>query len=194
LVAVADYILNNKRGAVVSNLSSSRALGDVAEKHGCTYHASAVGEVNVVAEMKRTQAVIGGEGNGGIIFPALHYGRDALVGIALFLSHLATFGGKISQLRKTYPNYHMVKDKLELSAEKLLHCLEQLKVHAFQNNYEINTTDGIKISYESEQKWIHIRPSNTEPIVRLYTEAPTLTEARALVDEYKTLLSSFIDV
>jgi len=193
LVAVADYILKNKRGAVVSNLSSTRALLDVAEKHGCSYFASAVGEVNVVSEMKRTQAVIGGEGNGGIIFPTLHYGRDALVGIALFLSHLATVGGKVSQLRKNYPTYHMVKDKLVLSAEKLSHCLSQLTVHAFQNNYAVNTTDGVKISFDDERKWIHIRPSNTEPIVRMYTEAPTLTDAQALVDKYKSLLSSFND-
>lgn len=192
LVAVADYILKNKRGAVVSNLSSSRALADIAEKHGCSYFSSVVGEVNVIAEMKRTQAVIGGEGNGGIIFPTLHYGRDALVGIGLFLSHLASFKGKASHLRNHYPTYHMVKDKLVLSADKLTQCLNRLKIHAFQNNYSIKTIDGIKIIYENDRKWIHIRPSNTEPIVRLYTEAPTLTDAQSLVDEYKELLASFL--
>lgn len=169
LVAVADYVLSHKKGNTVSNLSSSRALRDVTLKHGGEYSASAVGEVHVVEKMKATKAVIGGEGNGGIIVPELHYGRDALVGIALFISHLATCGKqKISTLRKTYPDYQMAKTKIErtpeIDLEKIFVALKE-KYHREQ----INTEDGLKIDFE--QGWVHLRPSNTEPIIRVYSES-----------------------
>ncbi len=168
LVAVADYILQNKKGNTVSNMSSTRALRDVTEKHGGTYTSSAVGEVNVVAKMKATNAVIGGEGNGGIIVPELHYGRDALIGIALFLSHLAKEKKTVQQLRKTYPDYFMSKNKIELTPgfdlEKIFsHLKEKYK------NHSINTEDGLKIDFESD--WVHLRSSNTEPIIRIYAES-----------------------
>ncbi|MBL7829104.1 MAG: phosphoglucosamine mutase [Saprospiraceae bacterium] len=168
LVAVADYILSKRPGNTVSNLSSTRALRDVTQKHGGSYFAAAVGEVNVVEKMKAVNAVIGGEGNGGIIFPDLHYGRDALVGIALFLTHLAHSGRQISTLRKTYPEYHMAKTKIERSPdielEKIFSAL-QAKYHREQ----IDTTDGLKIDFE--EGWVHLRPSNTEPIIRIYSES-----------------------
>lgn len=169
LVAVADYVLSHKKGNTVSNLSSSRALHDVTVKHGGEYSASAVGEVHVVEKMKATKAVIGGEGNGGIILPELHYGRDALVGIALFLSHLATCGKqKISTLRKTYPEYQMAKTKIartpDIDLEKIFTALKE----KYQRE-KINTEDGLKIDFE--QGWVHLRPSNTEPIIRVYSES-----------------------
>ena len=168
LVAVADYVLQNNLGNTVSNLSSTKALRDITEKHGGVYHASAVGEVNVVNKMKEVNAVIGGEGNGGIIYPALHYGRDAIVGIALFLSHLAQFGNSISFLRRTYPSYFISKNKIQLTPEiNLNNILTQL-----QEKYKkekINTIDGLKIEFESD--WIHLRKSNTEPIIRIYSES-----------------------
>ena len=169
LVAVADYVLSHKKGNTVSNLSSSRALHDVTVKHGGEYSASAVGEVHVVEKMKATKAVIGGEGNGGIILPELHYGRDALVGIALFLSHLATCGKqKISTLRKTYPDYQMAKTKIartpDIDLEKIFTALKE----KYQRE-KINTEDGLKIDFE--QGWVHLRPSNTEPIIRVYSES-----------------------
>ena len=168
LVAVADYVLSHHKGTTVSNLSSTRALRDVTEKHGCIYHASAVGEVNVVTQMKAVDAVIGGEGNGGIIYPALHYGRDALVGIALFLSHLATFGKPVSFLRKTYPAYSISKNKIQLTPDiDLDYLLQKLKDKYEQQ--ELNTIDGLKIEFEKD--WIHLRKSNTEPIIRIYTES-----------------------
>lgn len=168
LVAVADYVLKHKLGNTVSNLSSTRALRDVTEAHGGIYHASAVGEVNVVTKMKQVNAVIGGEGNGGIIYPAAHYGRDAIVGIALFLSHLADFGKPISFLRSTYPSYTISKNKIQLTPEINIDLLlNQLKKK--YKHYPINTIDGLKI--EIEKDWIHLRKSNTEPIIRIYTES-----------------------
>lgn len=168
LVAVADYILQHREGGAVSNLSSTRALRDVAHKHGRTYTASAVGEVNVVTKMKETGAVIGGEGNGGVIVPDLHYGRDALAGIALFLTHLAKTGGKASELRRTYPSYFMSKNKIELDDSIDLSELFDKLAQKYKNA-ELNTIDGLKI--DLEEGWIHIRPSNTEPIIRIYTES-----------------------
>lgn len=182
LVAVADYMLQQTSGNTVSNLSSSRALRDVTLKHGGQYFAAAVGEVNVVEKMKAVNARIGGEGNGGIIVPELHYGRDALVGIALFLSWLAKFGGTTSTLRATYPDYQMVKDKISLpeglDMEAILHQLEQKYQHE-----EHSTIDGLKIDFP--QSWLHLRKSNTEPIIRIYAEAPSLAEAEALVGKIK---------
>jgi phosphomannomutase len=179
LVAVADYVLSKTPGNTVSNLSSSRALRDITDKHGQQYTASAVGEVNVVNEMKAQNAVIGGEGNGGIIYPASHYGRDSLVGIALFLTHLAKSGKTCLQLRKTYPEYFMSKNKMELSegfdVDKLLQ-----KFAETNKNEQINTIDGVKIDFENE--WVHLRKSNTEPIIRIYTESTTQAGADALAE------------
>ena len=180
LVAVADYVLQHTKSAVVSNLSSSRALRDVAQRHGVRYHASAVGEVNVVEIMKRTDALIGGEGNGGIIYPELHYGRDALVGIALFLSHLVKSGKSCSELRATYPDYFMAKKKLsltpELNVDLLLEKFEQLN-----KDQKVSTVDGVKVDYEDS--WVHLRKSNTEPIIRIYTEAKSQEQADQLADK-----------
>lgn len=178
LVAVADYVLSKRGGGnTVSNLSSTRALRDITEKHGGAYFAAAVGEVNVVQKMKAVKAVIGGEGNGGVILPELHYGRDALVGIALFLSHLAHSGKQISTLRQTYPDYQMAKNKLELSEDlDLKKIFEALKVK--YRNEQINTEDGLKIDFESG--WVHLRPSNTEPIVRVYAESKSAVIAENL--------------
>lgn len=168
LVSVSDYVLQNTPGATVSNLSSTRALRDITEKHGCTYHSSAVGEVNVVEKMKEVNAIIGGEGNGGIIYPELHYGRDALVGIALFLTYLAKFGKSASMLRSTYPAYHISKNKIELTPElDVDKVLEDIKTR-YQSN-PINTVDGVKIEFDKE--WVHLRKSNTEPIIRIYSES-----------------------
>jgi phosphomannomutase len=174
LVAVADYILSHKKGNTVSNLSSTRALRDITEKHGGAYFASAVGEVNVVNKMKAVDAVIGGEGNGGIIVPELHYGRDALIGIALFLSHLAKFGKSIKELRNTYPNYIISKNKIELSADvNLKDVLEKIKEK--YKNQPVNTEDGVKIEFDKD--WVHLRGSNTEPIIRIYAESSSETMA-----------------
>jgi phosphomannomutase len=180
LVAVADYILSLKKGNTVSNLSSTRALRDITEAVGCNYSASAVGEVNVVEMMKANQAVIGGEGNGGIIYPELHYGRDALVGIALFLSHLALFGKSTSMLRSKYPNYYISKNKIELNKE--INADKVLK--DIQEKYKkqpINTVDGVKIEFEKE--WVHLRKSNTEPIIRIYAESKSQTTAENLAEK-----------
>ncbi len=179
LVAIADYILSLTPGATVSNLSSTRALRDVAGRYGCTYTAAAVGEVNVVEKMKEVNAVIGGEGNGGVIYPASHYGRDALVGVALFLTHLAHSGKTVSALRKTYPAYHMSKNKIEFSAEVDVDFVLQRIAEIYSGN-PVNTIDGVKIDFETS--WIHLRKSNTEPIVRVYTEATTAQEAARLSD------------
>ena len=178
LVSVADYILeNNPGGSTVSNLSSTRALRDVTEKHGGTYHASAVGEVHVVQQMKKQKAAIGGEGNGGIIYPELHYGRDALVGIALFLTKLARFGKSVSMLRASYPNYYISKQKIELTPEI---DVDQLLI-SIRDRYQrqpINDIDGIKIEFDKE--WVHLRKSNTEPIIRIYSESDTMATAEHL--------------
>lgn len=177
LVAVADYVLGKEKGFAVSNLSSSRALRDVAEGLSGFYAASAVGEVNVVALMKEKNALIGGEGNGGIIYPKLHYGRDSLVGIALFLSHLAEKNMSVSQLRNTYPSYFMGKMKIELTPD----IDADFILEKMQNNYKhekTSTIDGVKIDFDTY--WVHLRKSNTEPIIRIYTEAPTQQEADEL--------------
>ena len=180
LVSVADYVLAFNPGNTVSNLSSTRALRDITEKHGGKYYASAVGEVNVTTKMKECNAVIGGEGNGGVIYPESHYGRDALVGIGLFLSSLAHKGCSASQLRATLPNYFIAKNRIELTPETnideiLLNIKEQYK------NEQINDVDGVKIDFSD--KWVHLRKSNTEPIIRVYSEAHTLEEAEQLAKE-----------
>jgi len=189
LVACADYVLSKTPGNTVSNLSSSRALSDITSKHHGSYTAASVGEVNVVHCMKDTNAIIGGEGNGGIIYPESHYGRDALVGTALFLMLLSEKNIKVSELRATYPAYFMRKDKIELDAtidvDGLLEAIEQ----RYQNE-RINTQDGVKIDFENH--WIHLRKSNTEPIIRVYTEAPSVKEAEAvanaIMEEIKSLV------
>ncbi len=180
LVACADYVLSKTRGNTVSNMSSTRALRDVTEKHGGTYEASAVGEVNVVELMKKNNAIIGGEGNGGIIYPELHYGRDALVGIALFLSLLAEKRLKTSELRATYPNYFMSKKKIELTPSLDVDSILQAMESRYQNE-KLTTIDGVKIDFSNS--WVHLRKSNTEPIIRIYTEAPSQNEADALADK-----------
>jgi phosphomannomutase len=174
LVACADFVLGKTPGNTVSNLSSSRALRDITEKHGGTYHASAVGEVNVVQLMKDTEAVIGGEGNGGIIYPELHYGRDSLVGVALFLTLLAERKISVSDLRKSYPSYFMSKNKIELTLGLDVDDILQ-KVEKKYSGEEVSTVDGVKIDFEDH--WVHLRKSNTEPIIRIYTEAKSQKEA-----------------
>ena len=174
LVAIADYLLQGSSGKTVSNLSSTRALRDVTERHGGTYHASAVGEVNVVSKMKEVAAVIGGEGNGGVIVPNLHYGRDALAGIALFLTHLAKANRTVAALRKQYPDYAMVKDKIQLTPEiDVERLIEQL--HEWYAKEDCNTIDGLKIDFPDS--WVHLRKSNTEPIIRVYAESATEEKA-----------------
>nr|WP_106633376.1 phosphoglucosamine mutase [Alistipes sp. Marseille-P5061] len=181
LVAVADYVLSHKVGNTVSNLSSSRALRDVTERHGGRYYASAVGEVNVVAKMKEVGAVIGGEGNGGVIYPELHYGRDALVGAALFLTHLAKCGMTMTQLRATYPAYYASKNKIELTpAIDVDKVLREIK--ARYAGEKVNDIDGVKIDFA--ENWVHLRKSNTEPIIRVYTEAKSMEEADALAQRF----------
>lgn len=181
LVACADYVLSKAKGNVVSNLSSSRALRDIAQKYGVTYSAAAVGEVNVVTEMKRVEAIIGGEGNGGIIYPELHYGRDALVGVALFLSLLAERGGSVQQLRESYPAYFMSKNKIQLTEQinpdQILKTMEQKYAHE-----QTTTIDGLKIDFADS--WVHLRKSNTEPIIRIYTEAKSQKEADDLAQRF----------
>ncbi len=187
LVAVADYVLQHTPGATVSNLSSSRALRDVTVKHGCSYTAAAVGEVNVTTEMRRTGAVIGGEGNGGVIYPELHYGRDALVGVALFLSLLAKSGKKVSELKKTYPQYSIAKTKLELTPDTDVDGI----LTAVQKHYaseKLTTIDGVKIDFED--CWVHLRKSNTEPIIRIYSEAHTMEKAEQLGEDIKKIIAS----
>lgn len=180
LVAVADYVLSRTPGNTVSNLSSSRALRDVTRSYGRDYNAAAVGEVNVVAKMKETNAVIGGEGNGGVIYPASHYGRDALVGIALFLSHLARKKMKVSELRATYPSYFISKQKVQLTPEIDVDAILAKVKERFAGE-EITDIDGVKIDFP--EKWVHLRKSNTEPIIRIYAEAHTMAEAEALGGE-----------
>jgi phosphomannomutase len=187
LVAVADYILQHKKGATVSNLSSTRALRDITEKNGCSYFASAVGEVNVVNMMKQEKAVIGGEGNGGIIVPDLHYGRDALIGIALFLSHLAITQKTASALRASYPAYFMSKKKMDLNASLSLDTIFSTLESKF-TAYPINKVDGFKIDFEDE--WVHLRTSNTEPIMRIYTEARSQKAADELADHIISIIHS----
>ena len=187
LVAVADYILQNKKGATVSNLSSTRALRDITEKYGCHYFASAVGEVNVVNKMKSENAVIGGEGNGGIIVPDLHYGRDALIGIALFLTHLAKSKMSASALRASYPSYFMSKKKMDIDASLSLTQIFDHLTHKFAS-FPMNKEDGLKIDFENE--WVHLRSSNTEPIIRVYTEAKSQKAADTLADEIISIIKT----
>lgn len=181
LVAVSDYVLqNNKKGNTVSNLSSTRALRDITELQGGSYSASAVGEVNVVKMMKETKAIIGGEGNGGIILPELHYGRDALVGIAIFLTHLAKSGKTVSMLRKSYPNYFISKNKIELTPQiNVDNVLSQVKDK--YSKQPVNTVDGVKIEFDKE--WVHLRKSNTEPIIRIYSESQSQSTAEFLANK-----------
>lgn len=189
LVAVADYVLSQKPGNTVSNLSSSRALRDVTEKHGGKYFASAVGEVNVVAVMKEQNAVIGGEGNGGIIMPDLHYGRDALIGVALFLTHLAKKNKKVSELRAEYPPYFISKNKLELTPDTNMDALlDKVKKHFAAE--KINDIDGVRVDFEKDKKWVHLRKSNTEPIIRIYAEASTMELANELAEQVKQVLKN----
>jgi phosphomannomutase len=188
LVAVADYVLTQRRGNTVSNLSSSRALRDVTERHGGQYFASAVGEVNVVAQMKACGAVIGGEGNGGVIVPDLHYGRDALIGVALFLSHLARQQTTASALRAAYPPYFISKNKVALQPGIDLAALLR-KVKQAYGNRRITDVDGVRIDFDADKQWVHIRGSNTEPVIRIYAEAPTPEAAAALAGEIKNFLS-----
>ncbi len=189
LVAVADYILSHTPGSTVSNLSSSRALRDVTNSHNCSYSAAAVGEVNVVAKMKETNAIIGGEGNGGVIYPEAHYGRDALVGVALFLSLLAKSGKTVSQLKATYPQYAIAKNKIELTPEidvdKILVAMKEKYA-----NENITDIDGVKIDFADS--WVHLRKSNTEPIIRIYSEAHSMQEADKLADDIKEVIKSLI--
>lgn len=189
LVAVADYVLSHKKGNTVSNMSSTRALRDVTEKHGGEYTPSAVGEVNVVKKMKAVNAVIGGEGNGGIIVPEMHYGRDALIGIALFLTHLANSGKSIKALRNTYPSYFISKNKIALSEDiDLNNIFEQIKDK--YKNQPINTEDGVKIEFDKD--WVHLRPSNTEPIIRIYAESTSETTssniAKRIMEDIKEMM------
>lgn len=180
LVAIADYILAHTPGNTVSNLSSSRALRDITQKYGGVYTAAAVGEVNVVEKIKETKAIIGGEGNGGVIYPQSHCGRDALVGIALFLTYLAQKQQKVSEIRASYPTYYMIKEKIELTpnidVDRILQSIQEK-----YTNYPITTIDGVKIDFPD--KWVHLRKSNTEPIIRIYAEAYTTEEAQHIVDE-----------
>ena len=194
LVAVADYVLGQSGGNTVSNLSSTRALKDVTEKHGGEYAAAAVGEVNVVEAMKKNKAVIGGEGNGGIIYPELHYGRDALVGIALFLTHLAKFGKSITHLRGIYPNYQISKNKIELTPEiDVDRVLNQVKDKYAKQ--PVNTIDGVKIEFDKE--WVHLRKSNTEPIIRIYAESSLLATAdnlaNKIISDIKEIITSKVE-
>lgn len=191
LVAVADYVLKNKKGNTVSNLSSTRALRDVTEKAGGKHFASAVGEVNVVDMMKANNAVIGGEGNGGVIYPELHYGRDALAGIALFLTHLAKFGKSCSMLRASYPDYHISKNKIELTPEiNVDDILDGIRTK--YKKQPVNTVDGVKIEFDKE--WVHLRRSNTEPIIRIYSESESETTAENLAKKIITDIRELIKV
>ncbi|MDR1707173.1 MAG: phosphoglucosamine mutase [Prevotella sp.] len=185
LVAVADYILKHTPGNTVSNLSSSRALRDITRKYGCEYYASAVGEVNVTTKMKAVGAVIGGEGNGGIIYPASHYGRDALVGIALFLSHLAFERKKVSEIRASYPQYFIAKQKVELTPDINVDAILNAVKEKY-NQYDVTDIDGVKIDFPD--KWVHLRKSNTEPIIRVYSEAQTMKEAEDIGGEVMAVI------
>lgn len=189
LVAIADYILSKTKGSTVSNLSSSRALKDITERHGCTYTTAAVGEVNVVAKMKETNAVFGGEGNGGVIYPESHYGRDALVGVALVLSYLALSGKTMSELRASYPHYEMSKNKIALDASVNIDAL----MDAVKKQYateKITDIDGVKIDFE--EGWVHLRKSNTEPIVRVYSEHKTVEDAEKMAQEVINTVNKLI--
>jgi len=189
LVACADYVLGKTKGNTVSNLSSSRALRDITQKHGGTFQASAVGEVNVVELMKASNAIIGGEGNGGIIYPESHYGRDSLVGVALFLSHLAHSKMSCKKLRDSYPAYFMSKNKIELTPEINVDKILETIASNYKNE-DVITIDGVKINFESE--WIHLRKSNTEPIIRIYTESTSQKSADELAVRFISEIKSCI--
>ena len=186
LVSVADYILRHTPGNTVSNMSSTRALSDVTYAHGGEYSASAVGEVNVVAEMKRVGAIIGGEGNGGVIYPECHYGRDALVGIALFLSYLAQTDMKVSELRRTLPDYCISKNRIDLTPETNVDAI-LMRVKELYRNERVNDRDGVKIDFKNG--WVHLRKSNTEPIIRVYSEAATMEEANHLAQQVTAVIN-----
>lgn len=188
LVTVADYVLQHRPGPTVSNLSSSRALRDLTHRYGQEYHATKVGEVNVVAKMKAVDAVIGGEGNGGIIDPALHYGRDSLIGLALVLSYLATSGKTINDLRDSYPNYEMVKDRVALQPRLDVAAKLSAVEEAFANDAEVNKLDGLKLDFP--EGWVHLRSSNTEPIVRIYAEATSTPAAQQLVKKVRSVFEA----
>ena len=190
LVTVADYVLKHTPGNTVSNLSSTRALRDVTRKYGMEYNASAVGEVNVVTKMKTTNAVIGGEGNGGVIYPESHYGRDALVGIALFLTHLAHEGKKVTELRAAYPEYFIAKNRIDLTPDTDVDAI-LVKVKEMYKNEEINDIDGVKIDFPD--KWVHLRKSNTEPIIRVYSEASTMEAADELGKQIMDIVYSLAE-
>jgi phosphomannomutase len=189
LVAVADYVLQHTPGNTVSNLSSTRALRDVTSNYGMEYTAAAVGEVNVVTAMKQTNAVIGGEGNGGIIYPASHYGRDALVGIALFLTLMAKSGKKVSEIRKTYPEYFISKNKIELSAGIDVDAILETVKEKY-SRFDVNTIDGVKIDFP--EGWVHLRKSNTEPIIRIYSEAGSMQQAEAFAKEIMDVIRAAV--
>lgn len=189
LVTVADYILKHTPGNTVSNLSSTRALRDVTRKYGMKYYASAVGEVNVTTMMKEVDAVIGGEGNGGVIYPAIHYGRDALVGIALLLSHIAHEGKKLSELRSTYPSYFMAKNRIDLKPDTDVPAI-LAKVKELYQKEEINDIDGVKIDFADA--WVHLRSSNTEPIIRVYSEAASPEKAEAIGQKVMSVVMELI--
>lgn len=187
LVSVADYVLSHTPGSTVSNLSSSRALRDVTRSHGCEYAAAAVGEVNVVAKMKETGAVIGGEGNGGVIYPELHYGRDALVGVALFLTLLAKSGKKVSELKNSYPRYQIAKNKIQLTPDIDVDAILNAVKDKF-SDCDITDIDGVKIDFPDS--WVHLRKSNTEPIIRIYSEAETMEKAESLAEKIRNVIDS----
>lgn len=191
LVSVADYVLSHKKGATVSNLSSSRALRDITEARGEKYYSAAVGEVNVTTRMKEVGAVIGGEGNGGVIFPDLHYGRDAYIGIALFLSNLALKGKTASGLRKEYPSYFISKNKIELSDKALIDQILTTIKEQYRHE-RVTDIDGVKIDFDAQKTWVHLRKSNTEPIIRIYSEAATEKEANALAQQIMQEINKII--
>ncbi|MDA9774228.1 phosphoglucosamine mutase, partial [Saprospiraceae bacterium] len=187
LVAIADYILGHKKGPTVSNLSSTLALRDISRKHGVEYHAAAVGEVNVVNKMKEVSAVIGGEGNGGVIVPELHYGRDALVGIALMLTHMAEQGKTLLEIKSELPYYEMTKSKIDLTKETDVDGILRFVENKFKDE-DVTTIDGVKIIFDSE--WVHLRKSNTEPIIRIYAESSTKEKADKLVGMIRSTIES----
>lgn len=188
IVSIADFLLTQKKGSTVSNLSSSRALKDITLKNDCEYFASAVGEVNVVAMMKEKEAIFGGEGNGGVILPELHYGRDALVGIALFLSQLAQFGKSISVLRSKYPNYHLSKNKIQLESGIDIDNIFKLIIKKYKK-YPVNTIDGVKIEFD--ENWVHLRKSNTEPVIRIYSESSSENTAENIARQIMVDIKEF---
>ena len=188
LVACADYVLNNNSGPTVSNLSSTKALKELTKMKGCNYFYSAVGEVNVVEMMKSKNAVIGGEGNGGIIFPSIHYGRDALIGIALFLSHLVEKNCSVSNLRKQYPSYYMAKKKIDINNVSFEEIFQKLKTEF--SDCEIIEIDGLKINFKNSS-WVHLRKSNTEEIIRVYSEADSIIKANEIADNIINLVDNF---